>query len=180
MIKKKRKAMTVTKLWITGMFCVTAALASAQTDGPVFRAKEWSLDVFGSVSIGQETINNISGERIEDDGRLGLGVAGNYFFTRNLGASIEAYTENAAHSFVDNTSGNLTYRFPIEGIRLAPYVFGGGGRQFDPSELWFAQAGAGAEFRFTSRFGVFVDGRYVFTDGTGNIGVGRLGARVSF
>jgi len=52
---------------------------------PLFRAQEWSLDLFGSVSVGQETINRFSQQRVRDDGRLGLGAGGNYFFTRNFG-----------------------------------------------------------------------------------------------
>jgi hypothetical protein len=174
--------MIATRLWNVALFAAMTSVAAAQTDvfEPTFRANEWSFDVFGSVSAGQETINNISGERVEQDGRLGLGIGGNYFFTRNLGLSADAYTENAADSFVDNASGNLVYRFPLEAICLAPYAFGGGGRQFDPSDIWFAQAGAGLELRFTKNLGVFADGRYVFTDETKNFGLGRLGARFSF
>src|SRR5215207_4044873 len=70
----------------------------------LFFGNEASLDLFGSVSIGQETINHISNDRIEDNGRLGAGLGLNYFFTRNIGLGADAYTENTAHSFVDNTS----------------------------------------------------------------------------
>jgi len=56
---------------------------------------------------------------------------------------VDAYTENTQHSFVDNTSGNLIIRFPFDAIRLAPYVFGGAGYQFDPTGLWLARLGAG-------------------------------------
>ena len=62
----------------------------------------------------------ISRERVEDNGRLGLGLGGNYFFTRHLGLGADAYTENTQHSFVDNTSGNLILRFPFDKIHLAP------------------------------------------------------------
>jgi len=148
--------------------------------GELFRANEPTLDLFGSLSINQETINHISGERVEDDGRLGLGLGGNYFFTRNIGLGADAYTENTQHSFVDNTSGNLIIRFPFDSVHLAPYVFGGGGYQFDPSGVWFGQAGGGLEVRFIRQVGMFVDARYVFTDGTKNFGVGRLGVRLGF
>jgi hypothetical protein len=146
----------------------------------LFHPNEFTLDLFGSVSIGQETIDNISGDRIEDDGRLGLGLGANYFFHRLLGIGADAYTENAGHSFVDNTSGNLIFRLPFDRIHLAPYAYGGGGYQFDPSGLWFAQAGAGLEVRFSKVCGIFTDARYVFTDGTQNFGVGRLGLRLGF
>jgi hypothetical protein len=146
----------------------------------LFHPQEFNLDLFGSVSIGQETINHISRNRVEDNGRLGLGLGGNYFFTRYLGLGGDAYTENTQHSFVDNASGNLIVRFPIDPAHLAPYVFGGAGYQFDPDGLVFGQAGAGLEFRFTRTIGLFADARYVFTDGTQNFGLGRLGLRLGF
>jgi hypothetical protein len=146
----------------------------------LFHPNEFTLDLFGSVSIGQETIDHISGNRIEDDGRLGAGLGGNYFFNRFLGIGADAYTENAGHSFVDNTSGNLILRFPFDRVHLAPYAYGGAGYQFDPEGLWFGQAGGGLEVRFTKTVGIFTDIRYVFTDGTQNFGVGRLGLRLGF
>jgi hypothetical protein len=169
-----------TKSWFAAAITFSCLPVAAQDTDWLFGPNEASLDLFGSVSVGQETINNISQERVEDDGRLGLGIGGNYFFSRHVGLGADAYTENTQHSFVDNTSGSLIVRFPIESIHLAPYVYGGGGYQFDPSGLWFAQAGGGLEFRFTKQIGIFADGRYVFTDGTENFGVGRLGVRFVF
>jgi hypothetical protein len=166
-------------LCLAGLSLPAAAEHDAVGD-PFFRANEASLDLFGSVSIGQETINHISRNRVEDNGRLGLGLGGNYFFTRHIGIGGDAYTENTQHSFVDNTSGNLIVRLPFEPIRLAPYAFGGAGYQFDPSGLWFGQAGGGLEFRFSRHVGLFADARYVFTDGTQNFGLGRLGFRFGF
>ena len=173
---------TLITIGLTGTLALTGATLKAEegTGQLYFPANQASLDLFGSVSIGQETINHISHERIEDNGRLGLGLGGNYFFTRNLGLGGDAYSENTQHSFFDNTSGNLILRFPFESIRLAPYVYGGAGYQFDPQGLWFGQAGGGLEFRFTRKFGVFTDARYVFTDGTQNFGMGRLGVRLGF
>ncbi len=171
------------KFWVTGVLCMAVTAATAQSnirEDSIFRANETSLDLFGSVSVGQETINHISGNRVVDDGRLGAGVGLNYFFTRYFGMGGDAYTENTGHRFVDNASGNLIGRFPIESIHLAPYVYGGGGRQFDPSKVWFGQAGGGLEFRFSPHVGLFADARYVFTDGTKNFGLGRLGLRLSF
>jgi hypothetical protein len=146
----------------------------------LFHPQEFTLDLFGSMSVGQETIDNISGERVKDDGRLGAGLGGNYFFNRILGLGADAYTENTQHSFVDNTSGNLILRFPFDRAHLAPYIYGGAGYQFDPTGLWFGQAGGGLEVRFNKTIGIFTDVRYMFTDGTENIGVGRLGLRLGF
>jgi hypothetical protein len=146
----------------------------------VFRAAELSLDVYGSLSLGQETINHLSGDRVRADGRLGAGVGANYFFSRNFGLSAEAYTENAGHSFVDDAAGSMVFRIPIDSIRLAPYVFGGGGYQFDPIEQAFLHAGAGLEYRFVNNMGVFLDARYVFTENSKDFGLARLGFRFSF
>ena len=158
------------------------AQAAQQFGGPQperFRAQEFSADLFGSVSVGQETINDFDSSRIRHDGRLGMGIGVNYFVSRNLGVGVDAYTENAGHSFVDNVAGSIIYRFPFE-IGLAPYVYGGGGHQFDFNEQWFAHAGGGLEWRFHRNWGIFLDARYVFTDGTRNFGVGRLGMRYAF
>jgi hypothetical protein len=176
-----------TKLYLAGTLLALSSLASVADDNDLndpsdelFRASETSLDLFGSVSVGQETINHISRRRVEDNGRLGLGLGANHFFNRNIGLGADAYTENTQHSFVDNTSANLIVRFPFETVHLAPYIYGGAGYQFDPRGLWFGQAGGGLEFRFTRQVGLFVDARYVFTDETQNFGLGRLGVRLAF
>jgi hypothetical protein len=173
---------TLITIGLTGTLALSSAMLRAEegTGQLLFPAHQASLDLFGSVSIGQETINHISRERVEDNGRLGLGFGGNYFFTRNLGLGGDAYTENTQHSFIDNTSGNLILRFPFEAAHLAPYIYGGAGYQFDPEGLWFGQAGGGLEYKFTRVFGIFTDARYVFTDGTQNFGMGRLGIRLGF
>jgi len=84
---------------------------------------------------------------VQDDGRLGWGAGVNYFFNRNFGVSAEGYTENAGPSFVDDASGSFVVRFPFEGVHLAPYVFVGGGYQFDPIRQAFGHGGAGLEYR---------------------------------
>lgn len=158
----------------------TTASNSAFQDSTFYRADELSLDAFGSGSIGQQTINHISGSRIERNGRAGAGAGANYFFTRFIGIGGDAYSENTAHNFVDSASGNLIGRLPIGNTGVAPYIFGGGGHQFDEIEQNFAQAGGGIEFRFAEHMGFFVDARYVFAAKTENYGVGRAGLRLSF
>src|SRR5262249_17767414 len=120
----------------------------------VFRAQETSIDLFGSGSVGEETLNHISRERVEQDGRLGAGLGLNYFFNRYFGIGGEGYTEDAGHAFIDNADGSLIFRIPIDEIRLAPCLFVGGGYQFDPIEQGFAHGGVGLEFRFTQRVGL--------------------------
>ena len=51
------------------MVTVTLAVArTAHADESFFRANEASIDLFGTVSIGQETINHISGNRVRKSG----------------------------------------------------------------------------------------------------------------
>ena len=156
-------------------------IAQESSDSPdLFSAKETSLDLFGSASAGQQTVDHLSGLKINRDLRLGAGAGLNYFMTRNFGFGADAYSENIGHSFIDSTSINLIGRLPLGTSGFAPYAYGGVGHQFDPNGVWFGQAGAGIEYRFTRKFGTFVDARYVFTDGTSNYGLARIGIRCTF
>lgn len=148
--------------------------------GEKYRMSETSLDIFGTGSIRQETINNLNGFRHRDDVELGAGVGLNHFFTRNFGLGAEAYAEDTERHFVDKASVSLIARFPIGESGFAPYVFGGGGRQFDPIELSFGQLGGGMEYRFTPKMGLFTDVRYVLTEGAKDHGLARLGVRFVF
>ncbi|MDB6022628.1 MAG: hypothetical protein JWQ04_2485 [Pedosphaera sp.] len=148
--------------------------------GDLYRDNEFSLDLFGTDALDKHTVDHPSGDRIRHDSRLGLGLGLNYFFIRYVGIGVEAYSEDTKHNFVDNVSGNLILRLPIGQTGLAPYVFGGGGHQFDPVDANFGQAGAGLEFRFCRNFGIFVDGRWVWTDRDRDYGLGRAGVRLAF
>jgi len=75
------------------------------------------------------------------------------------------------------TSGSLIFRLPIGETGLAPYAFCGGGYQFDPVDTSFLHAGAGLEYRFTHNVGIFVDGRWVWSDRDRNYGLARAGFR---
>jgi hypothetical protein len=145
-----------------------------------YRDHEFSIDAFASGSLGEQTIDHISGDRIERNGRLGAGAGVNIFFSRYVGIGGDAYSENTTGPFVDYASGNLILRFPIINTGIAPYIFGGGGYQFDPVSQRLAQAGGGIEFRFAEHVGFFVDARYVFADKTDDYGVGRAGLRFNF
>lgn len=156
----------------------TASNQTLQND--LYRANELSLDAFGTASIGKYTIDHPSNARIRHNTRLGAGAGLNYFFTKNLGISAEAYSENTTGTFIDNASANLTLRLPLGQSGFAPYIFGGGGRQFDALKNWYAQAGAGLEYRFTPQVGVFIDARGVLPDEAKYYGVARLGMRFAF
>jgi len=145
-----------------------------------YRANELSLDLFGTGSVGRYTLDHVSGNRIKENGRLGAGAGLNYFFTRNLGLGLDAYSENTAASFVDSGSANLILRLPLGQSRFAPYIFGGGGRNFEQLRSWFADAGAGIECRITPHLGAFVDARGALPDKGRYYGVGRAGLRLAF
>lgn len=145
-----------------------------------YRDHEFSIDVFAGGSLGEQTIDHLSGDRIHRNGRLAVGAGANIFFTKYVGIGGDGYSENTTGPFVDYVYGNLILRFPIVNTGIAPYIFGGGGYQFDPISQPLADGGGGIEFRFSPNVGIFVDARYVFADKTDNFGVGRLGFRFSF
>ncbi|MDB6112941.1 MAG: hypothetical protein JWR69_4691 [Pedosphaera sp.] len=145
-----------------------------------YRGNELSVDAFGSASLGKYTINHLSNSRVRHNTRLGVGLGVNYFFSRYVGLGIDAYSENTTGAFIDSASASLILRLPLGQSGFAPYVFAGGGHQFDPDRIWFAQVGGGMEYRFTPHIGVFVDARWVVPDETKYYGVGRLGMRFAF
>ncbi|MEW6306036.1 MAG: hypothetical protein AB1705_21375 [Verrucomicrobiota bacterium] len=168
-------------LIVMGMILLLLAIPSMPApgaEGELYRAGEYSVDFFGSGTIGQTTIDNLTGSRIRRDVRLGAGMAFNYYVSRFVGLSAEGYSENLQHSLVDDASLNLIVRIPIGG--LAPYGIAGAGRQFDPTEFWHGQLGAGLEYRVKPTVGIFFDGRYVMGDGGRDYGMGRAGLRVMF
>ncbi len=157
-----------------------AADEAGNTQVERYSAYETDLDLFGSASVGQETIDHFSTTRVKHNARLGAGAGLSYFVTRNIGFGVDAYSENTRHSFIDSASGNLIFRVPLGNSGFAPYAYGGGGHEFDLNDAWFAQAGAGIEYRFTHNVGIFTDARYVFVEKTKDYGVVRAGLRLAF
>ncbi len=131
--------------------------------GPRFNANELSLDLFGSYLNPERKFNDLFETNIRH-GTWGGGVGLNYFFTRELG--IEADVNMSAHEgrIVDQVLGNLVLRIPIESARIAPYIFGGGGRSVSPDWDWLADAGVGLDFRLSRVTGIFADARYIWHD----------------
>ncbi len=146
----------------------------------LYRANEFSLDVFGTASLGQYTIEHPSGDRVRQNTEFGAGVGLNYFFTRYLGLGGDVYSENTTGVFIDSASASLILRLPLGQSGFAPYVYGGGGYLFELGDVWFAQVGAGIEYRFTPHIGTFLDARMVWPDETKYYGVARLGVRFAF
>lgn len=175
-----------------GMLCsahaddsTTPMTASRDTDtmnnnGGLYRCQELSFDLFGSLALSRQTIDHISTQRINHNASLGVGGGINYFFTRYVGVGAEAFSDNTTGSFVDSSSGNVFLRYPIGESGIAPYIYGGGGYDFENIRQGFGQAGTGIEFRLCQHLGFFVDARYVFAEHSRDYGVGRAGFRYAF
>jgi hypothetical protein len=112
---------------------------------PLYQAQELSADLFGSGSVGQQTLDHLTGHRITHDGLVGGGGGLTYFFLRYLGVGGDFDAEGRGGRFFDSASGNIYARLPIGDTGLAPYLFGGGGYQFKDVKQSFGQAGAGME-----------------------------------
>lgn len=165
---------------VIGTILMLAARPALAEESELYRANELSMDVFGSASVQRHTIDHISRARIRQNTRLGVGAGVNYFFTRNMGISVDAYAEDTNGSVIDSSSVSFTYRFPLGQSGFAPYAFGGGGRHFEDVRTWFAQVGAGVEYRFTPHVGMFLDARGVVPNETKYYTVGRIGMRFAF
>ena len=147
-------------------------------DADLYNANEFTLDLYGSYKRGHGKWNDFFDS--PDHGVWGGGVGANYFFTKYLGAGADVSMHADGGQFIDNASGNLYARFPIEPIGLAPYVFGGLGGNFDPKSEWEGHFGAGLEFRLNPHTGIFADARYVFPDDTSDYSMIRAGMRFGF
>jgi hypothetical protein len=183
---KSAKQLMKNKMLVGGTIMMLAAMSAlgdenvSNNSGDYYRSSELSVDGFGTASLGAYTIDHPSNNRIRQNTEFGAGAGVNYFITRNIGIGGEAYSENTTGAFIDSASANLTLRIPLGQSGFAPYIFGGGGHQFDMTKLWFGQFGGGMEFRFTPHVGIFVDARAVVPNETRYYGVGRLGLRFAF
>lgn len=149
--------------------------------GDLYTANELSVDFFGSYLAGQRKIEDLFQTNIRH-GYWGGGVGLNYFFTRNLGigGDINIPDDGGGLNFVNNMNGSLIARFPLGNSGLAPYIFGGGGRQTNPAWEWSGHAGVGMEYRFNPVTGIFADGRYMWVKHTSDEILFRAGVRFVF
>ena len=132
----------------------------------LFTAKETTLSFFGTYV-----------DQTGDDWGLGAGVT--HFITRHLGVGAVTHWENFDGPFFDNLAGEAYFRLPLGSLPLAPYAVGAVGYTFENDE-WFESFGAGAEWRFSKKLGVFGDFQWQFNNDTDD-GVGlRIGARLTF
>jgi len=148
---------------------------------PLFTPNELSLDLSGSYIAGERHFSKLFETNIRH-GRWGGDVGLNYFFTREIGIGGDINMSDNGGKFVDQALGDLILRWPFDPTGFAPYIFGGGGRGFDPSWEWFADAGIGVEYRFTPVVGIFGDTRYMWhlKDGSSDRIFFRAGLRLVF
>jgi hypothetical protein len=183
---KNAKQLMKNKMLVGGtilMLAATSALGAetvSNNQGDYYQSSELSVDAFGTGSLGEYTLQHLSGPRVRQDVRFGVGAGINYFITRNIGIGADAYSENTTGAFIDSASASLILRLPLGQSGFAPYAFGGGGHQFDMAQMWFGQFGAGMEYRFTPHVGVFLDARGVLPNETKYYGVARVGLRFAF
>jgi hypothetical protein len=144
-----------------------------------YTANELSLDMFGSYIAGERRAEDLFKTNIRH-GVWGGGVGVNYFFTREIGIGGDINIPDDGGNFVNNIDGSLIARIPIVNSGLAPYVFGGGGRQTEPVWQWTGHAGVGLEYRFNPVTGIFADGRYMWVDKTADEILFRAGVRFVF
>jgi hypothetical protein len=151
----------------------------AYNTGDRYTANELSLDMFGSYLAGQHKIEDVFKNNIRH-GTWGGGVGVNYFFTREIGVGGDILIPDDGGNFVNNIDGSLIARFPIANSGLAPYIYGGGGRQTQPIWEFTGHAGVGLEYRFNPVTGIFADARYIWVDKTPDELLLRAGLRFVF
>ncbi|HVV00670.1 MAG TPA: hypothetical protein VHH88_04865 [Verrucomicrobiae bacterium] len=167
--------------WSSGIFSYQAGTTSKYT------ANEMTLDLSASYLAGEHHLSGLPNRSIRH-GLWGGDVGLNYFITRYIGIGGDVLMDDNGGAFADQALGNLILRWPIDPSGFAPYVFGGGGRGFEnpfPTSAgnnweWLADVGVGLEFRMNSVTGLFVDGRYVWGDQTGDRVLLRTGLRLAF
>jgi hypothetical protein len=172
------KKMLSAKLQITAAivaFAATPLVSRAADDGSKYPANQLTLDMFGSYikdfhDFGDQFDHNWR------HGQFGGGAGVNYFFSKYAGIGADSFTYDEGE-FFKNVSGNVYLRLPIESIGIAPYIFGGGGRDFNPVAEWHEDAGVGLEYRFSRHVGIFSDIRYIWEGKTANASLVRVGVQ---
>jgi hypothetical protein len=147
---------------------------------PLFKDREFQLGDYALYSVG----NGPTHVGLFRNHAWGEGGEANFYFTRYLGIGAEYSGSYAVESpdtnrgrfsnhqvDLDHVGGNLFFRWPIESLHLAPYVYLGGGEDFGDRKWASAHAGLGFEYRifqhflprlFPERLGFFVDARWSY------------------
>ena len=156
--------MKTTIVMLITMLSLTVARA-ANGEG-LYNSKELALSAFG-------------GWVDKHDSTFAPGAGVSYFLTQNLGVGATTYLENWDGTLFDNIAGEGYFRWPLLGLPLAPYGVASIGYSFETEE-GFEALGAGAEWRFNEKWGVFGDVRWQFNNNTDNGVAFRVGLRLVF
>ena len=159
---------------------LTAQAVSAATYWDERFRYERSSDKFGPGEFRIDLLGSAATRNRSGDSQLtgGGGAGVNFFFTTVVGIGADTYIED--WKWPDHTDGSLILRWPIQPAGIAPYIFGGGGRQWRDIPQWTKHAGGGLELRINRYTGIFADGRYIWPDETRDYVLMRGGLRIGF
>ncbi len=135
-----------------------------------FNAPDATLDLFGTWA----DRDRFGGE----DDSFGGGLGFTMYFIRFLGISADSYIEEWKWPYRANAS--LLVRLPLGQTGLAPYGFGGGGRQWKYIPQYTAHAGAGLQLKLNPHTALFGDWRRVFPEVTQDHHLVRFGLNLGF
>jgi len=144
--------------------------ASFDPGAAVYSGNELTLDLFGFHDSLDRNGNS--------PGAWGPGAGVNYYVTPCFGFGADTYADAFNQPYMLNFNGMARYAIPNTGV--APYGYLGIGRQWSYSPQWQANLGAGVEYRFAPKTGVFTDLRGVFAGETRDYIVWRFGFRFKF
>jgi hypothetical protein len=137
-----------------------------------FADTEFQLDFFGTYNW------TIDPNQYHDN--AGGGVGANFFFARYIGIGADTNVFSGGANGVWQSTGSLILRYPIDSACLAPYIFGGGGYQYDGHGEGTWHAGGGLEYRVVPHsVGLFTEGRYTWAEDNDTAQI-RAGLRVVF
>ncbi|MDZ4816851.1 MAG: outer membrane beta-barrel protein [Verrucomicrobiota bacterium] len=143
----------------------------------LFRDRETQVDVFGLYlhDTGSSLLRG-------DDDTFGGGIGWSHFFNRYLGLGVEGDFWSGNEDVNGAALGNLIARYPIDwnNYGIAPYVMGGPGVVFASGTEFAGHLGGGVEFRFSPKWSVFADGRYLFVENLSDGVMARSGLRYNF
>ncbi len=140
-----------------------------------------SLFNAGEVGVSLGTAYNVKpSEPFSDPYSFNLVAGVHYFPTKLVGAEVNVPFYQTKGVSVDEVQAGLLLRVPVG--HLGPYVGVGGVYNWNAEEDWAYIAKLGAEWRFNSKWGVFVEGQYRENDfqfDNGEVSV-KGGVRLNF
>lgn len=150
-----RKPKIKMKKYLLAVVLVVSTLtAFAATNS--YRADEFSFGAYG--------VYQVAGQKGGDV--WGAGVEAAFFpFNKYVGVALATDKDRVdSGGFFQNLTLGPVVRFPIRDYKLAPFVTGGVGFDFDNRNDRYYYAGGGLEYRWTKHLANVLDARYIFRD----------------